>query len=284
MIHLSVALVTRNRPQSLDRCLSSLRAQDAQPFEVLISDDSNEEYAAQVRDIALKWDCRYIVGPRRGLYANRNHVAQHCQGTHIRTMDDDHTFPAGHIRQCLRAIELDSCAIWTTGEHGFLDGKRISTTGVANQLHPSGVGISAENLDNNWAIADGSTIYPCMVFQQGFKMLENYKYGEAYLEFGALLYHRGFISRCITDCYVEHHVNTDTLARSLASSTDYANSVLYALAAYNLYFKPNQLLAVQYLVSFLKNANQNRWLILHLPSLLTRVKERWTGYRGNEER
>jgi len=41
-IRLSVALVTRNRPESLDRCLASLRAQDTQPFEIAVSDDGDD--------------------------------------------------------------------------------------------------------------------------------------------------------------------------------------------------------------------------------------------------
>ncbi|MFM6022178.1 MAG: glycosyltransferase family 2 protein, partial [Dolichospermum sp.] len=43
-ILLSIALVTRNRPESLERCLKSLRSQNVQPFEVVISDDSDIEH------------------------------------------------------------------------------------------------------------------------------------------------------------------------------------------------------------------------------------------------
>src|SRR4051794_13593699 len=93
---ISVALVTRNRPESLERTLTSLRAQDRQPFEVLVSDDSDDAKATLTRKVAARYGCRYERGPRRGLYANRNAAHALCRGSHIRTMDDDHEFPEHH--------------------------------------------------------------------------------------------------------------------------------------------------------------------------------------------
>lgn len=92
-IRISVALVTRNRPESLRRCLTSLRAQDVQPWEVVISDDSDDHESALA--LAKEFGVRHVLGPKRGLYGNRNSSALACEGTHIRTMDDDHTFPPG---------------------------------------------------------------------------------------------------------------------------------------------------------------------------------------------
>jgi glycosyltransferase involved in cell wall biosynthesis len=159
-ILLSIALATRNRPESLRRCLKSLQQQSVRPFEIVVSDDSDESYSEFTRAIALDHGCRYLAGPRRGLYANRNFVAQHCRGTHIRTVDDDHVLSRDHLAQCRESIELDPGAVWTTGECGYLGGKLIGTTARANQLHPSGVGGPIENPDDNWGISDGSTIYP----------------------------------------------------------------------------------------------------------------------------
>ena len=44
---LSVALVTRNRPGSLQRALASLRSQNIQPFEAIVSDDPDEEFVSE---------------------------------------------------------------------------------------------------------------------------------------------------------------------------------------------------------------------------------------------
>ena len=121
IISISVALVTRNRPESLRRTLDSIRKQCTQPYEVVISDDSDDEYREATHSIAKELDCRYIIGPSRGLYANRNHVALACCGTHIRTMDDDHTFDEDHFSICQDAVTSDPGSIWTTGEVGYVD-------------------------------------------------------------------------------------------------------------------------------------------------------------------
>ena len=116
-VKVSVALVTRNRPASLNRCLKSLRAQSIQPFEVIVSDDSDPEFVQEIETVSRHWDCRYISGPRRGLYANRNHAALACRGTHIRTMDDDHEFPDEHFHAVQTSIESDPDSIWIFGEY-----------------------------------------------------------------------------------------------------------------------------------------------------------------------
>ena len=126
-IRLSIALVTRNRTASLCRCLASLRVQDAQPWEIVISDDSDAAPAEVNRAIAGEFEARYIPGPRRGLYANRNTAALACEGTHIRTMDDDHTFSPGHFEQCLAAVQSDPHSVWTTGLGGSRTIWRVQT-------------------------------------------------------------------------------------------------------------------------------------------------------------
>ncbi|MFM6081605.1 MAG: glycosyltransferase family 2 protein, partial [Dolichospermum sp.] len=128
-ILLSIALVTRNRPESLERCLKSLRSQNVQPFEVVISDDSDIEHQKATKDVAERWECRYIQGPSRGLYANRNHAALACKGTHIRTMDDDHEFPEQHIENCFIAIKHDPQSVWIIGEY-------MPTQSVGMPPHP----------------------------------------------------------------------------------------------------------------------------------------------------
>src|SRR2546423_3398369 len=104
---ISVALVTRNRPDSLARTLRSLRAQDREPFEVIVSDDSDDEHVPAVRARTDEFEATYRRGPGRGLYANRNAAALACSGTHVRTMDDDHEFPPRHWERCTEAIAAD---------------------------------------------------------------------------------------------------------------------------------------------------------------------------------
>ncbi len=259
-IRLSIALVTRNRPDSLRRCLQSLRAQGEQPFEIVISDDSDDR--APTASVAAEFGARHIDGPRRGLYANRNFSALACQGTHIRTMDDDHTFPAEHFAQCLEAVRQSPESVWTCGEASFLDGKAHDSTPWAIQLHPSGVGCTVTDPDDNWGIADGSTIYPRSIFDAGLRFYEGYRYGSSYLEFGALLYHRGWRSRCVRGAFIEHHADNDTLTRSAGESC------LFASLCYNLRFRPNLLRALRHAVPY-------RSCMAAIPRLLPIIYARW---------
>jgi glycosyltransferase involved in cell wall biosynthesis len=266
-LRLSVALVTRNRPDALRRCLESLRAQSMQPFEIVVSDDSDAGFLPQTQEVARQFGCRWIAGPQRGLYANRNAAALACAGTHIRTMDDDHTFPPGHFSRCAEAVRNDPRAIWTTGEAGFVDGKSCTQTNAALQLHPSGVGIPPTDPDDNWAIADGSTIYPRAIFDSGLRMVEFFSYGSSYLEFGAFLYSRGFRSRCVSGAMVEHLVDSTEVPRL----TDW-KSILFASICYNLHFRPNARRAVTHIAACLFHSPS---VVLVLPSLLREASQRW---------
>jgi glycosyltransferase involved in cell wall biosynthesis len=259
-IRLSVALVTRNRPESLERTLISLRAQEMQPWEVIVSDDSDQAYAPVVERIANRFECVYSRGPRRGLYANRNAAALICRGTHIRTMDDDHVLPPEHLSACFAAVQSDPSAIWTTGEHGFIAGRPVEPAATAGQLGPAGVAEPVKDFDDNWAIADGSTIYPRAVFDRGFRMIEVFGFGSSYLEFGAYLYQHGWRCRCIPNAIVEHH--TPVLSRPDPLSQRFAS------ICYNCYFRPNRFRLLRHLAPDWRNWTK-------LPELFKIARRRW---------
>lgn len=275
MVNISVALVTRNRPESLNRCLESLRAQDTQPYEVIVSDDSDLDRAHETEAVAQKWNCEYISGPRRGLYANRNHAALACKGTHVRTMDDDHILPPGHIELCLRAVESAPNFVWTTGETVFFDGKKVSDYAYAGQLSPDGWACPVKDPKDNWGISDGSTIYPKEIFDSGILMVEEFGYGPSYLEFGAFLYRRGYKSRCIEGALVEHYP-IDSALFSRGRSAKGLESVLFSSICYNLYFEPSLPLLLRYALPKFVRAGLSRDLILKTPYIFDLAKLRWT--------
>jgi glycosyltransferase involved in cell wall biosynthesis len=272
-IRLSVALVTRNRPQVLERCLRSLNEQSARPFEVIVSDDSDPALSAETEKVARRWQCRYRSGPRRGLYANRNSAAAACSGTHIRTMDDDHTFPAGHLAHCLEAVRSDPNVIWTLGEVSFLGPHARPPAERANQLHASGVGTAVHDPENNWSIADGSTIYPRAIFDAGFRMVETFPYGSSYLEFGAYLYARGYRSRCLRAPLLEHHLEEETLHRGNTAAG--IASRIFASLCFNLFFQPNRVHALRYLIGGLRSGGFRLRLMAQVPRLLVQAQARW---------
>jgi glycosyltransferase involved in cell wall biosynthesis len=232
---LSVALVTRNRAESLQRTLESLRAQDVQPWEVVVSDDSDDEVASAVESLARDFDCRYVRGLRRGLYANRNRAARACRGTHIRTIDDDHEFPRGHFRECLRAIRADPRAIWIIGE--FVPGEEFRPPPhCPAQLHPRGFSVTPPDPDRCWALADGASIFPREVFDRGNCYVEFFVFGASYLEFGSRLYWLGYHIRFLAETYVVHHF--DASNRSYADQEIDIGSRVFSTLCHSFIYQP----------------------------------------------
>jgi glycosyltransferase involved in cell wall biosynthesis len=260
-LQISVALVTCNRPDSLERGLVSLRNQSVQPFEVIVSDDSSRDHEERVRKLAAQYGSLYFAGPRRGLYPNRNFAAEQCQGTHIRTMDDDHTLPPDHLARCFESVQNDPDAIWTTGEIGYVNGRCTRIAERADQLGPSGVGDRIRDSEDNWGIADGSTTYPRKVFDRGFRMVEDFSFGSSYLEFGAYLYRNGWKCRCVPEALVEHHA-------TLLREPDPA-SIFFASLCFNAYFRPNLLRLVRHLAPHWREFRA-------LPHLFQIAKRRWS--------
>jgi glycosyltransferase involved in cell wall biosynthesis len=233
---LSIALVTRNRPSSLERTLRSLRNQSVQPWEVIVSDDSETDQVVEVSRIANAYQCRYIRGPHRGLYTNRNHIALACQGTHIRTMDDDHEFPERHMAECLDAIEHDAEAVWIIGEV-LPDRLPMHTSPECpGQLHPRGFSVAPENPDDCWAIADGATIYPRKIFDRGLRFAEAFPFGAAYLEFGSRLHFLGYRIRLLRSTYVVHHYEASK--RSLADPEGELAAEFFAMLCHSFIYQP----------------------------------------------
>jgi glycosyltransferase involved in cell wall biosynthesis len=259
-IQLSVALVTRDRSDSLERTLASLRLQSVQPFEIIVSDDSGRDQAKRIRDLVAEYGGAYYMGPRRGLYANRNFAAKQCHGSHIRTMDDDHILQTDHLARCIDAVRCDPGSIWTVGESCYLNGEAflISETGI--QLGPAGVGVLIKDPDDHWGIADGSTIYPREVFDHGLWMEEEFGFGSSYLEFGAYLHRNGWRCRCVPGVLVEHY--------AAALSQPDPVSIVFASVCFNLYFRPNPIRLIRYL------APHGRELRT-LPHLFKKAKRRW---------
>jgi GT2 family glycosyltransferase len=202
-ISLSVALVTRNRPEQLVRCLRSLRAAAESPEEVVVSDDSDEAFAPLTREVAERFGCRYVQGPRRGLYANRNFSAGQCRGTHVRTVDDDHEFPTDHWRRVREAVAADPEAVWVIGE--FDDWNKVKEPFPAvPEIQPRGFSFPPKNPDASMAISDGATVYPRRALSVNL-MLERFLFGNVYLEFGARLKARGYRIRHLSTTYIIHH-------------------------------------------------------------------------------
>jgi glycosyltransferase involved in cell wall biosynthesis len=204
-MQISVAVVTRNRPDSLERALRSWRRQTRQPYEIIVSDDSDDFFSARVADTVAHYGARYIKGPRKGLYSNRNHVAIQATGTHVLSADDDHEHPIDLVDKCFSAIQRDPSAIWCLGEvHS--EGDIANGWLIPGELHLSGAPRPPSDPSDTWAWSDGATVCPKEVFASGLRFSEEFRFGASYLEFGCLLHFLGYRVRILENTGVIHHL------------------------------------------------------------------------------
>lgn len=225
---LSIALITRNRPDLLETCMANLHLQPKLWFEIIVSDDSStEDFIIQNKKVLEKYIVKYVEGPKKGLYANRNYAAKNCSGTHIRTMDDDHTFPANHIKICLDKIAEDPNAVWNIGEYNPTE-TILSVPHLAPpELHPRGFSVTPIDPQNSRVVSCGATIYPRQIIDLRILNNEEFKFGSSYLEYGARLKYLGYRLRHINETYIIHHF--DFATRSYNNEIEILNSNIYAI-------------------------------------------------------
>ena len=243
-IKISVALVTRNRPEMLDRCLESLRSQSLQPFEVIVSDDSDPEVAVETERVAKHWNCQYIKGPRRGLQANLNHAVSACQGTHIRTMNDDHIFPQDHFKIIQNVVESDPKSIWTLGEYCESPG----TTPVFHlpgEIQPRGFHKPIEKFDDCLGISGGASIFPKQIFEK-HRFLETFGY-VCDLELGPRLKGLGYQIRYCSETHIIHLSHGISREQKLRHKGEF----LMAYLTYSCYLKnlPKEIECLSYFLA-----------------------------------
>jgi glycosyltransferase involved in cell wall biosynthesis len=226
---LSVALVTRNRPDSLRRSLQSWRAQTIAPYEIVVSDDSDDDYANSVAEVAREYECVYTRGPRRGLYANRNHASLSCRGTHILSADDDHTHPADYVAVATELVETDPMRVWVFTERDPMNPE--APLMCPPELHASGFGQAPADPSHCAAVADGSTVYPRAIFDAGLRYDESYAFGGLWYLWGKLIACRGWWITFSDRTFVWHHFRPDEIVRDDGRLKDRARLLEQLLAA-----------------------------------------------------
>lgn len=86
----TVTICTRNHPTELDRCLDGVARLRYSKFDVLVVDNAPTDDRA--REVAARWNARYIIDPVAGLSRARNRGAHAC-GTEIVAFLDDDSVP-----------------------------------------------------------------------------------------------------------------------------------------------------------------------------------------------
>lgn len=72
---MTLAILTRNRPDCLELALAAAVGGEDVPDDLLVSDDSDDALRGATAEVVARFPCvRYVTGPRRGLGANENHI------------------------------------------------------------------------------------------------------------------------------------------------------------------------------------------------------------------
>lgn len=128
MSRVCICICTMNRLSELRRCLESIERSSIKPYEVIVSDDSSEEFAKKARRIALNFRyVRYVRGPRRGVPANRNNCLKYSTGDFVSFVDDDVIVHPSFIENALRhfreaCLEYGTDKIVITGKEIWVNG------------------------------------------------------------------------------------------------------------------------------------------------------------------
>lgn len=105
MSKVSICICTMNRPSELKRCLESIEKSSLKPYELVVSDDSTEEFAKETERITSSFrGTKYIKGPRKGVAANRNNCLKCSTGEFVSFVDDDVVVDRSFIENALRCF------------------------------------------------------------------------------------------------------------------------------------------------------------------------------------
>ncbi|RPI57432.1 MAG: glycosyltransferase [Acidobacteria bacterium] len=112
-LSVSVVVCTRNRPENLEKCLSSIRGLSPPPSEIVVVDNDPLSGLTQAVTNAFP-EIRYVPEPRPGLSVARNTAVRTCRGAIIAFTDDDVEVHAGWIG-AIRRVFHDPEVIAATG-------------------------------------------------------------------------------------------------------------------------------------------------------------------------
>ena len=90
----AVLICTMNRADDLRRALLALHACEPRPSQIVVSDDSPADRRESAAVCGEFPDVVYVIGPRRGLAANRNAALRVANADWIHFIDDDVIVPS----------------------------------------------------------------------------------------------------------------------------------------------------------------------------------------------
>jgi len=92
-ILVSVMIITRNRPDSLKRCVRSILENTFTDYEIVILDNGTDETSIRIREFIRESGhsekIKYFRIEPKGFAALRQEAAERCEGTIVMSIDDD---------------------------------------------------------------------------------------------------------------------------------------------------------------------------------------------------
>jgi GT2 family glycosyltransferase/SAM-dependent methyltransferase len=105
-VRISIVVCTRNRPDHLEKCLSSIRTLSPRPHEILVVD--NDPSSGATEPIVSRFpEVRYVPEPRVGLSVARNTGVLHTTGSIVTFTDDDVVVHEGWVEAIRAGFHAD---------------------------------------------------------------------------------------------------------------------------------------------------------------------------------
>jgi GT2 family glycosyltransferase len=107
----SILIATKDRPQELEACLSSILVQTRAPGEIIVVDQSAQRRPPVLADVFADAGValRYVHAPQlTGLTHARNHAVSIAAGDVLLFLDDDVELDSDYLRELLRVFDNDT--------------------------------------------------------------------------------------------------------------------------------------------------------------------------------
>jgi GT2 family glycosyltransferase len=178
--HMTVAICTRDRPDWLRRCLTSIAEANGFVWETIVSDDGTDPRTdAVVEEFKAKLPrLRLIRGPRLGLAANRNACIDAATGNYVLFLDDDARLGDDFLSHAMPHVRED---VLVTGFEwqGSLAVRPNDLDFLGFMQRPPG--------PNRRSLCINATIFPTQFLRHtGFDEFFRYGYEEADIALAAL--------------------------------------------------------------------------------------------------
>ena len=133
---ISIAIVTKNRPKKLQRCLESIQKQTKLPSVVIIVDNDIKRRAEKVAlSFKENLNLSYVVEPKPGVARARNKALEVCKTPLLGFVDDDCVLDKNWVKTGLNLITATKKATYVLGKSLLYNTKNI--VALAQYYHQS---------------------------------------------------------------------------------------------------------------------------------------------------